>query len=754
VSERIEIVVTDNGTARQVKRNIEDIGKGATGTASSIKMLKGALAGLAASALLRETIQIANAYGNLQNRLRTVTNSQAELTATQARLLEISNRTRASFTDTVEAYSRTAVAAQQLGVSQEEVLQFTELLNMSIAMSGASAQEAAAGTRQLTQALASGRLSGDELRAVLEQLPTVADVIAKQMRVTRGDLRALGAEGKITGKDILDAFKNADSEIRENFAETVPTVAQGWNVFMNGVIQGVGNLDEATGASSRLATVLQDLGELLPELGTRLGNFSKSLFDTMDESHAQWADIFARVEEYWNHLMRGTRLSEEMQHTNWNRLMASRQRANTTSSTPFFEAFPSGTGDEFFEQFPWTRDVSTSNKRKRKETTFNDVMNELRQQQQLLQIEDLKEREIADQVSQLERSLTTQKAFTATQREQIENLVRHNQMLRERDELEAQSNARIDEALQLELEAMEVERRVINARSAGLGSQESFRMNDPNSGIAASMAAAQGFGDHFSAEVDKAMAAVRSFGTEAGAIFANVFGPNGSVVRGIGNVVAQTIVFRDNFLDGVRNMARAIASQLISSLVQLGINMMIVGAIGKAQAAGAIATTTAGAGIATAAWAGPAFLANTATLGAAAGTSTATLGTGLATAKGMALASQVAGFAEGGWTGDMPADQVAGVVHGREFVVNAQAAAANRPLLEAINSGKGGMTVNVVRSDGVDIQVRQISPTDVEIIARRIMQSEVPDLVAADIDESGKVGRAVSRNSTAPRKYS
>lgn len=198
-------------------------------------------------------VQLADQYTNIQNRLRNVTDGTAELGAVTKELLAISNNTRSSFASTAELYTRTALAARELGLSQRDTLQFTESLNQAVILSGASAQEAQAGLIQLSQGLSSGTLRGDELRSVLEQLPKVADVIAKQLGVTRGELRKMGEDGKISADQVITAFRNAREELAGQFAETVPTIGQSFEVLKNNVIALTGEFLTNSGAVDALA---------------------------------------------------------------------------------------------------------------------------------------------------------------------------------------------------------------------------------------------------------------------------------------------------------------------------------------------------------------------------------------------------------------------------------------------------------------------------------------------------------------------
>ena len=141
------------------------------------------------------------------------------------------------------------------------------------------------------------------------------------------------------------------------------------------------------------------------------------------------------------------------------------------------------------------------------------------------------------------------------------------------------------------------------------------------------------------------------------------------------------------------------------------------------------------------------------------------------------IASITAQFDTGGWTGSGDRRKAAGIVHNEEFVVRAGPAARHRPLLETINAGRdptarlrsagaasgglaggggsGGMSVAVHNhAPGVDHEVHQIGPNEIEIIARKVVQKDAPGVVAADMARpNSKTAKAVQRTTTArPRR--
>lgn len=264
-TERIQIIVSERGS-REVRRNLEDIGSGALKAEGALSLLKSTLGTLSVGFIVSELVRLADTYANVQNRLRLVTTDTANLNAVTSELLAISNRTRTSFEGTAQLYARVALSAKTLGRSQQELLQFTESLNQAVILSGASAREAEGAIIQLAQGMASGRLQGDELRSVLEQLPLVADVIARYIGVTRGELRELAADGKVSAQTVLDAFAAARTELAENFAKTIPTIGQSLEVLKNRFIEMWGTFSQTSGLAMALSSAIIFLSNNLDTL--------------------------------------------------------------------------------------------------------------------------------------------------------------------------------------------------------------------------------------------------------------------------------------------------------------------------------------------------------------------------------------------------------------------------------------------------------------------------------------------------------
>lgn len=264
-TERIDIIVRERGSSI-VKRNIQSIGNTAVDATRGLRLLQNSLFVLGGAGLLRGLVNNIDTLNNFKNRLRLVTDSTAELNKVQQELFDISVRTRTAFATTATVFTRTAFNTKELGLSMKETLGFTEALNKAVLISGANAREAEAATIQLSQAIASDRFSGDELRSVLEQLPFAADVIAKGVNATRGELREMGKDGQITAEKIIDAFLKATKEIDGLFGSLNITVSQSLDIFNTKFLEFLSIFDQTTGFSDSLVSAIVLIGTNLDSI--------------------------------------------------------------------------------------------------------------------------------------------------------------------------------------------------------------------------------------------------------------------------------------------------------------------------------------------------------------------------------------------------------------------------------------------------------------------------------------------------------
>ena len=159
----------------------------------------------------------AEEFAGIQARLGLVANSQKEVAGLNQAIFESAQRARGSYFDMANAVSKLAINARDAFPDPAEVVGFTEGIQKLFAVGGASVAEQKSAMLQLTQALGSGRLQGDEFRSISENAPMLLNMISKELGVTRGEVKALAAEGKITSAVIKDSILKHMGDIDDAF---------------------------------------------------------------------------------------------------------------------------------------------------------------------------------------------------------------------------------------------------------------------------------------------------------------------------------------------------------------------------------------------------------------------------------------------------------------------------------------------------------------------------------------------------------
>lgn len=142
-------------------------------------------------------------------------------------------RGRASFADTANAVAKLGNTARDAFSSTDEIIAFSEQLNKQFVMAGTDASGVSAAMLQLTQAMGAGVLRGEEFNSIVEQAPPIIDLIAKRMGVTRGEMKGLASEGKITANIIKEAVLGAVEDTNARFESMPMTFSQAWTRVKN-----------------------------------------------------------------------------------------------------------------------------------------------------------------------------------------------------------------------------------------------------------------------------------------------------------------------------------------------------------------------------------------------------------------------------------------------------------------------------------------------------------------------------------------
>lgn len=200
---------------------------------------------------VKNIIGLADAMTQTQARLNLITGDLEKTAALQDQIMASANRSRASYQATADAVAKMGVMAKDAFDNTDELVAFTELINKQFTIAGASAAGQEAAMLQLTQAMASGVLRGEELNSIFEQAPTIIQTIADYLGVPIGQIRQMASEGQITAEVVKSAMLASADEINAQFEAMPYTFAQVWTMIQNTLLQAFEPLIQAIGAGAQ-----------------------------------------------------------------------------------------------------------------------------------------------------------------------------------------------------------------------------------------------------------------------------------------------------------------------------------------------------------------------------------------------------------------------------------------------------------------------------------------------------------------------
>ncbi|UCV08467.1 tape measure protein [Dechloromonas denitrificans] len=183
-------------------------------------------AGMVGANGIGDLVRLADEYTAINSRLKLVAASSDEFARAQAGVLDIAQRNGRELGATATLYTRIASPLRDLGKSGTDALTITDAVAASLRIAGATAAESSSAQIQFAQALAAGTLQGEELNSVLESSPPLAKALATAMRVSVGDLKAMGAEGKLTGKIIAEALLSQADDLKTRAGQMESTIGE------------------------------------------------------------------------------------------------------------------------------------------------------------------------------------------------------------------------------------------------------------------------------------------------------------------------------------------------------------------------------------------------------------------------------------------------------------------------------------------------------------------------------------------------
>lgn len=216
----------------EVEEGFKKVDRASEGISSTIRKIGAAAAALAG---LKKVVDLSDTYTQTTARLDLMNDGLQTTAQLQDKIFASAQRSRAAYQTTADAVAKMGLMAGDAFSSNDEIIAFTEQINKQFTIAGTSAAGVDAAMLQLTQAMASGVLRGEELNSIFEQAPTIIQSIADYLDVPIGQIRGMAQEGQITASIVKNAMFATADETNAKFNSMPMTWAQVWTNLMNKV---------------------------------------------------------------------------------------------------------------------------------------------------------------------------------------------------------------------------------------------------------------------------------------------------------------------------------------------------------------------------------------------------------------------------------------------------------------------------------------------------------------------------------------
>lgn len=230
----ISRIEDDIARSKQQQDGLNNSVKQGSGFARDLKsQFMGILSITALIAGAKKAVELSDSVTQTNARLSMTVDDGGSVKELQDKIFASAQRSRADYLTVSDTVAKLGLRAGDIFKNNDETVQFAENLNKEFAISGASQEEMASASLQLTQALGSGVLRGEEFNAVFEAAPNIMQTVADYMNVPRGQLKNMSAEGQITSDIVKNAMLSATDSINQQFKQMPLTFSQVWTGFKN-----------------------------------------------------------------------------------------------------------------------------------------------------------------------------------------------------------------------------------------------------------------------------------------------------------------------------------------------------------------------------------------------------------------------------------------------------------------------------------------------------------------------------------------
>jgi tape measure domain-containing protein len=223
-------IIQSNQAQQQLNNSIHNGTSAANGFLSKLGAIVATYLSLQAA---KDVIALSDEMTNTTARLNMMNDGLQTSAKLQQMIYDSAQRSYGAYSQTADLVAKLGMNAKDAFSSNKETVAFAELLNKQFGIAGTNAAGVSAATLQLTQALGSGVLRGQELNSIFEQAPNIIQTIADYLDVPIGKIREMAADGEITADIVKRAMFAAADDINTKFANMPLTFEQIWTSFKN-----------------------------------------------------------------------------------------------------------------------------------------------------------------------------------------------------------------------------------------------------------------------------------------------------------------------------------------------------------------------------------------------------------------------------------------------------------------------------------------------------------------------------------------
>ena len=209
-------------------------------TSRLTQKVTGLVAAFVSLATLKKGMEISDTYTNINSKLSLITQNARQLKSLQNNIFSAADRARGSYTDMADTVAKLGIIAGSQFGSNQNIVKFTETMQKMFKIGGTPIANQSGAMLQLQQAIGLGRLQGQDLRILAEDAPLVETAIAKYMKKSTGEIKKLGAEGKITSQVLINSILQYSGTVDQQMGKMKYTWGDYWNEIKNGAYQAFG----------------------------------------------------------------------------------------------------------------------------------------------------------------------------------------------------------------------------------------------------------------------------------------------------------------------------------------------------------------------------------------------------------------------------------------------------------------------------------------------------------------------------------